>query len=127
MTKTWKEIVAESKQQVTLITADEAKRLIASRKDALVVDVREKDEYLKGHLKGAIHIPRGVLEMTVDRTTPAFDPRFSDPSKLIIVHCAAGGRSAVAALALKTMGFTNVSSVEGGYEACEKIGLPVEK
>ena len=127
MAKTWKEMVAEAKQQVTLLSVDEAKRLIDSRKDVLVVDVREKDEYIRGHLRGALHIPRGVLEMTVDQTNPECDPRFRDPSTTIIVHCAAGGRSAMAALALKTMGFRNASSLEGGYNAWEKASYPVEK
>lgn len=127
MTKTWNEMVAAAKQQVTLMAVDEAKQLIESRKDTLVVDVREKDEYTGGHITGAVNIPRGVLEMVVDRTTPTFDPRFSDSSKMIIVHCAAGGRSAMVALTMKMMGFTNVCSMEGGYIAWEKAHYPIEK
>lgn len=127
MARTWREMVSEAKQQVTLVTVDEAKRLIESKRDTLVVDVREKDEYLQGHIKGALHIPRGVLEMAVDRTTPAYDPRFADPSKTIIVHCAAGGRSAMVTLTMKIMGFTNVCSMEGGYSGWEKAGYPIEK
>lgn len=127
MAKTWMEMVVAAKQQVKLVNVNEAKQLIDSGQDPLVVDVREPGEYQQGHIKGAIHIPRGVMEMKVDRTTPAFDPKFADPQKTIIVHCAAGGRSAVAAQTMKAMGYTNVCSMEGGFDGWTKSGYPVER
>lgn len=127
MGKTWREMVQEAKQQVRLVGVDEVKRKMEAGEPFILVDVREPDEYKRGHIKGVVPVPRGVLEMSVDRESRGFDPKFADPTAPIILHCAAGGRSALAALVMKQMGFTNVASMEGGFDGWARVGYPVER
>ncbi len=127
MGKTWREMVQEAKRQVTLVSVDEVKQKIGAGERFILVDVREPDEYQRGHIKGALSIPRGVLEMSVDRESRGFNPAFADPTTPVILHCAAGGRSAMAALVMKQMGVTNVASMEGGFDGWARAGYPVER
>ena len=96
--------------------------------DAVVIDVREPAEFETGHIPGSINIPRGVLEFQVD-AHPAVanvsDPALSHKEQPLVVYCRTGGRSALAALNLQRMGFTDVRSVAGGITEWANAGLPV--
>ena len=93
MPKTWKDIVLEAKKEVTLLQPSEVKTKLEQATDLILIDVREKDEYDQGHLPKSFHVPRGVLEITVEKN-------LRDPQTELILYCAGGGRSAVAARAL---------------------------
>jgi rhodanese-related sulfurtransferase len=79
--------------------------------------VREGDEYVKAHARGAVHLSRGVLELRIEGLVP-------DPSTPILCYCGGGSRSALAADSLQRMGYTNVASVAGGFKAWREAGLP---
>jgi sulfur dioxygenase len=113
-TTTAQDLVAAAKQQITEIGVDKARQLL-SQSDIIVVDVREENEYAASHIDNALPIPRGVLEFKVGTT-----PELADKSKTVVVYCRTGGRAAMAAQALQTLGYSNVLSIEGGYEAWQK-------
>jgi len=117
--KTWKDLVAEARREVTLRVVQEVKEKFDMGEAFILIDVREPDEYQKGHIPGSTNVPRGVLEMTVEE-------HIQDPQKQIILHCMGGGRSAVAAQSLRQMGYQNVASMEGGFRAWAQSGYPVE-
>jgi rhodanese-related sulfurtransferase len=119
------ELVAEAKQRVVNLTvADVAAEIEAG--DPLIVDVREPAEREEnGSIPGAISAPRGMLEFYADPTSAYHRPEF-DPSRRVILHCAAGGRSALAADTLQQMGYTDVAHLDGGFTAWKQAGQPVE-
>lgn len=128
MPKTLKDFVAAAKQSAKEISAEEA----AKRRDAepatLLLDVREPAELATtGKIPGALHVPRGLLEPKADLEYPQREPRLADRNQPVIVYCASGARSAMAAVVLQEMGFTNVCSLAGGITAWTEKGLPVEK
>ncbi|GAB4352125.1 MAG: rhodanese-like domain-containing protein [Immundisolibacter sp.] len=86
----------------------------------LLIDTREPDEWAAGHIAGAQAVPRGVLESKIEQLAP-------DPEQLIILYCASGGRSALAADSLQRMGYRNVLSLAGGFKAWQEAGYPVER
>lgn len=109
--KTLKEIVSEAKASLRCLTPQAAKDLVAGHPDALVIDVREPGEVAEKRPAGSLNIPRGVLEMKITGQT-------TDPDRAILLHCATGGRAALAAVALQNMGFRNVSVIEG---SCDEL------
>jgi len=113
-TTTAQDLVATAKAQITEIGVDKAKQLLAEG-NIVVVDVREESEYAAGHLDKALPIPRGVLEFKVGST-----PELADTAKAILVYCRTGGRAALAAQTLQTLGYLHVLSIAGGYEAWQK-------
>ncbi|GGE16763.1 rhodanese-like domain-containing protein [Aureimonas endophytica] len=116
-----KDVVAEARAGVTSVTAEEAAAEVGSP-DTVFVDVREANEVVKtGTVAGAVHVPRGLLEFQADPSSPSHNPRL-DPAKRILLFCASGGRSTLAAKALAEMGYADVASVEGGFPALEKAG-----
>ncbi|HSG02419.1 MAG TPA: rhodanese-like domain-containing protein [Marinobacterium sp.] len=118
--KTAQDLVAAAKQKIREITIDEAGNAIQHA--GLVIDVREPDEYQQGHLSGAINIPRGMLEFRMG-STPALEAR----DQAIVLYCKTSGRSALAAAALQEMGYVDVVSVTGGFDAWVDAGKPVVK
>lgn len=110
MQTTAQELVAEAKRGVPAISCDEYKALRAAGVPHTLIDVRERDEWDAGHIDGAVHVPRGILEFKVGDVVPGKDA-------LIITQCASGGRSALCAQALLKLGYANVKSLEGGYAA----------
>jgi rhodanese-related sulfurtransferase len=86
-----------------------------------IVDVREAEEYAAGHIPGAIHIPRGLLEFKVDA-----HPLLRDRACPIVMQCQGGGRSALATVAMQELGYTDVVNLAGGFTAWKAAGLPVE-
>ena len=112
------DLVIAAKENISEIEIDAAKSVISSH---LVLDVREPSEHTSGCLEGAINIPRGVLEFKVCN-----HPTFQDNKDAnIIVYCQSGGRSALAAEALGKLGFTNVTSLSGGFGAWKENGHQV--
>lgn len=104
-------------QEVTLADAEQAIR------DAQVlIDVREADEYAAGHIPGAIHISRGMLEFRMSGA-----PELAARDQAIVLYCKTSGRAALAAAALQEMGYLQVRSITGGFDAWVAAGKPVAK
>ncbi len=122
--KTAKDLVTEASSAVTSMAATEAVKHVGSP-DTVFVDVREASELEKtGTVAGAVHVPRGLLEFQADPSSATHKAEL-DPGKRLILFCASGGRSMLAARTLGEIGFTNVASVEGGLPALEKAGAPI--
>src|SRR5215210_7369792 len=114
--KSAKEFIDEASSCVAHITPVEAAERVRSG-EAMLLDVREPEEWDAGHVAEAVHIPRGWLELAADPATEHADERF-DLDKRILVQCAKGNRSSLAAATLKEMGY-EAANVEGGFEAWE--------
>ena len=112
----FQKLVAEAKKHITEISPQDAAAKLNSG-DAVVVDVRDKDEWDEGHIPGATHMSRGTIELDIEEKVP-------DPNAMIICHCGGGGRSALAAETLQKMGYKNVRSMAGGLKAWKAAGLP---
>ena len=94
--------------------------------DALLVDIREPGERVEnGSIAGAVEAPRGMLEFWADPTSPYHRDEF-EPGRRIILHCASGGRSALAAATLQDLGYERVAHMDGGMKAWKEAGRPVE-
>jgi rhodanese-related sulfurtransferase len=115
----FEKLVADAKKRITEISPTDAAAKL-KRDDAVIVDVREKDEWDEGHIPGAMHLSRGTIELDVEEKIP-------DTNMLIICHCGGGGRSALAAESLQKMGYKNVRCMAGGFKAWKAIGLPTTK
>ncbi len=113
---TAQDMVAAAKQQITEVNVTKAKQLIAEG-NITIIDTREESEYAAGHLDQAVPLPRGVLEFKIGNF-----PELADKSKPVLIYCRTGGRAALAAQSMKTLGYTNVLSIAGGYEAWQKAG-----
>ncbi len=96
------------------------------RGDVLVVDIREPAELADGVLPGAVHAPRGMLEFHADAATPYHIEGF-DPSRRVILYCAAGARSALGARTLQELGYRDVAHLEGGFKVWKEGGHPVDE
>lgn len=88
----------------------------------VVIDVREPDEYAAGHLQGAVNLPRGLLEFKLSGN-PALERR----DLTVVLYCKTSGRAALAAASMQAMGYLNVVSIAGGYDAWVVAGKPVVK
>jgi rhodanese-related sulfurtransferase len=117
-------LVAEARARTeSLNPAQVAEEL---KRGAVLVDLRESEELARdGAIPGALHAPRGMLEFYADPKS-SYHLRELDPSRRVILHCAAGGRSALAADTLKQMGYRNVAHLEGGITAWKKQGYPTK-
>jgi rhodanese-related sulfurtransferase len=127
MAKSLKDFVSEAKSRIQEVNVDETAKQLQNNPNTLILDVREPAEYGQGHIPGALHIPRGMLEAKADLEFAGREPRLSDRHQPIIVHCASGVRSAFAADVLQQMGFTNVKSLAGGFTAWQQSGKPVDQ
>jgi rhodanese-related sulfurtransferase len=117
------DLVQEAKKQVENLNPEQVKQEIDN--GATIIDIREADELEKGKIPGSTHAPRGLIEFYADPTHSYHKPEF-DKDKRIILHCASGGRSALAATTLKQMGYNNVAHLEGGFNGWNDAGMPVE-
>lgn len=119
------ELVTEAKKRVENLTVDEAAEELEGE-DALLVDIREPGERVEnGSIAGAVEAPRGMLEFWADPTSPYHRDEF-EPGRRIILHCASGGRSALAAATLQDLGYERVAHMDGGMKAWKEAGRPVE-
>ena len=115
MAKTYKELMDEAREAVPEVTVDDVKVRLENGQRPVLLDVREREEYREGHLEGALALPRGFMEMRVEEAVP-------DKSAPVVAYCAGGVRSLIAARTLKEMGYTDVSSMAGGYTAWKNAG-----
>lgn len=118
--KTAHDLVAAAKARIQEVAVDQAEQAI--READVLIDVREADEYATGHVPGAVLIPRGMLEFRLSNT-PAMEPR----DLKFVLYCKTSGRAALAACALHEMGYLNVRSIAGGFDAWVEAGKPVAK
>ena len=118
-------LVSEALSEVKTITADEALKLSNEDKCTLI-DIREKGELDKtGRVENSNHIPRGMLEFWLDPEGPYFKSGKIDMSKEMVLFCAGGLRSALAAKSLKEMGFEKVSHIDGGFAAISQSDFEI--
>lgn len=126
--RTVQDMVAEAKARISEIGPDQLREMQA--RGVPVVDVREPGEFAEGHIPGAVNIPRGVLEFEVDGH-PAVncvrDPALGHRDQPVILNCRSGARSAMAADALRQLGFAEPLSLAGGFMGWANAGLPVER
>ena len=124
--KTIKSLVDEAMQIVTTIEPKEAKTLL-ELDNHLLIDIRDIRELWKsGTVKGARHIPRGMLEFWLDPESPYFKSDLR-VEKVKILYCASNWRSALASKALMEMGFTNVMHVKGGFQSLVEVGFSIQR
>jgi rhodanese-related sulfurtransferase len=126
--KSANQLVAEGRKSIPELSVTRAKEQLEQGKVGLLLDVREPAEWEKGHIAGAILAPRGMLEWYADPTTPYAKPEITTKRDAhIIVACASGGRSLLAAQTLRSMGYSNVVSMAGGFNEWSKQGFPIEE
>ena len=113
-------ITADAKTRVRECTVADVRAKQVAGEVFTLVDVREESEYAAGHLPGAIHIGKGVIERDIETKVP-------DPATPLVLYCGGGFRSALSADAIQKMGYTNVLSMEGGWGVWNAQGLPTEK
>ena len=113
-------LVNDAKTRVKETNVSEVKRRMGSGEKFLLVDVREDHEWVKGHLPGAVHMGRGIIERDIETHIP-------DTGAKMILYCGGGFRSALVADNLQKMGYTNVESMDGGWRGWNDAGLPTEK
>ena len=111
------ELLAQVKGEVKEMSMEELKEKLDRKDDLVLIDVREQDEVDQGIIVGATHIPRGFLELRIENTESARD-------REIVLYCAGGNRSALAAQSLEAMGYTNVISMREGYTGWSGAGFP---
>lgn len=113
-------IVEDAKTRVRETNVDEVRQRLERGEDFRLVDVREESEYANGHLPGAMHLGKGVIERDIEKKIP-------DLNAPIVLYCGGGFRSALAADNLQKMGYTNVLSMDGGWTGWKERGYPVEE
>lgn len=116
--KTAHDLVAAAKAGVKEISPDQAEQAI--RNADVLLDVREADEFAAGHLPGAVHMSRGLLEFKMSA-----NPALASRDIAIVLYCKTSGRAALAARSLAEMGYLNVQSIAGGIDAWQGAGKPV--
>jgi phage shock protein E len=114
----FKKLVAEAKKNITEISPGDAAAKSKSG-NAVIIDVRDKDEWDEGHIPGAIHMSRGTIELDIEEKAP-------DTNAMIICHCGGGGRGALATKSLQKMGYKNVHNMAGGFKAWKAAGFPTK-
>jgi rhodanese-related sulfurtransferase len=119
------EMVAEARERIDTIGPEELAPEL-EQGDVVVVDLRESEERVEhGAIPAAVHVPRGRLEFDADPTSP-FHHEDLDPARRTVVHCAIGGRGALATDTLRQMGYGNVANLGGGFDAWKEAGGRIE-
>ena len=113
---TFKDLIRRVKSEVREVSPEQARQMAGQ--GAVIVDVREADEWAQGHAPGALHIPRGFLELRIEE-------KAKDKDAPVVLYCAGGTRSAFAARSLQELGYTDVASLTGGFGKWKEAGLPV--
>ena len=120
------DVVNEAKQRIENLSVADLRKEIESDDDLLMVDLRELQERVDlGTIPGSKHVPRGMLEFWADPSSPYFRDYFREDRRTV-VFCAGGGRSVLATVALRDLGFTNVAHLEPGFSGWQEAGDPVE-
>lgn len=113
-------LVNEAKSRIREMNIDQYKEMVAQGAPHALVDVREDGEWQAGHVQGAVHLGKGIIERDVEA-------HFPDKSQTLVLYCGGGFRSALAADSLRQMGYSSPVSLDGGWRALQSSGLPVEK
>ena len=113
-------LVNEAKKKIKETNVADVKRRMDAGEKFLLVDTREDNEWANGHLPGAVHMSRGIIERDIEQRVP-------DTNARLILYCGGGFRSALVAENLQTMGYHNVESMDGGWRGWVEAGLPVAK
>jgi len=112
-------LVNEAKSEIREIDVQQYRKMRDAGEDHVLIDVREDGEWSAGHGAGAIHLGKGIIERDIEKTVP-------DKSARMVLYCGGGYRSALAAAALKKMGYSNPISLDGGWREWQAAGLPTE-
>jgi len=112
-------IVDDAKTRVKEWDFREVKKRLDAGEKITLVDVREDNEWARGHLPGAIHLGKGIIERDIEQAVP-------DKSTTLVLYCGGGFRSALVADNLQKMGYTNPITMDGGWRAWTEAGLPTE-
>lgn len=113
-------IVNDARKRVKETNVADVKRRMDAGETFVLVDVREESEWARGHLPGAVHLGKGVIERDIEAKLP-------DTGAKLILYCGGGFRSALSADNLQKMGYTNVESMDGGWRGWLEAGLPTQK
>jgi rhodanese-related sulfurtransferase len=113
-------LVQEAKKRIKETNVADVKRRKEAGEKFILVDVREDNEWAKGHIPGAVHMGKGVIERDIETSIP-------DTGAKLILYCGGGFRSALVAENLQKMGYTNVQSMDGGWRGWLEAGLPTQK
>jgi sulfur-carrier protein adenylyltransferase/sulfurtransferase len=120
MPTTYSDLIADVRKSIATVSLEEIKRRLEAKVPMVLVDVREKDEVRDGVIPGALSVPRGFLEMQIEQ-------KVTDKSAPVVVYCAGGTRSALAAKTLADLGYTHVESATPGFVRWKDLGFPIEK
>jgi rhodanese-related sulfurtransferase len=112
-------LVDAAKARIQQTDIDGYKSLVAAGTPHVLVDTREESEFAAGHVAGAMHLSKGIIERDIETKIP-------DRSAKVVLYCGGGFRSALSADALQQMGYTDVISLDGGWRALKDSGLPLE-
>ncbi|HAB18742.1 MAG TPA: rhodanese-like domain-containing protein [Verrucomicrobiota bacterium] len=113
-------LVADAKSRVREVTVAEARARLAANPRAVLLDVREDNEWAAGHASEAVHLGKGILERDLES-------RFPDKDTEVILYCGGGFRSVLSAEAARQLGYTNVASLAGGFRAMSQAGWPITR
>ena len=113
-------IVNDAKKRVKETNVQDVKRRMDAGEKMTLVDVREESEWANGHLPGAIHLGKGIIERDIETRVP-------DTSAKLVLYCGGGFRSALSADNLQKMGYTSVESMDGGWKGWVAAGYPTQK
>ena len=113
-------LVNDAKKRVKESNVADVKRRLDAGEKLGLIDVREESEWARGHLPGAIHLGKGVIERDIEQRLP-------DAGTKVVLYCGGGFRSALAADNLQKMGYTNVESMDGGWKGWLEAGFPTQK
>jgi len=113
-------LVDDARSRIRELTIADVRRMQERGEAMVLIDVREEEEWRRGHLPGARHLCKGIIERDIERTVPEHDAP-------IVLYCGGGFRSALAADALQKMGYTRVASMDGGWRAWTGANLPITK
>jgi rhodanese-related sulfurtransferase len=116
--KSGQDLIDEAKQRIEEVTPDQVREMQTRNEPVVYLDVREPNEWNLGRLPNAVHLPRGNLETKVEAMI--------DRAQRVVIYCARGNRSALAALTMKQMGYENVSSMARGFQGWADINGEVE-
>ena len=113
-------LVQDAKTRIRETNVHEVKKRLDASEKMILVDVREESEWARGHLPGAIHLGKGIIERDIEQRVP-------DRSAPLVLYCGGGFRSALAADNLQKMGYTKVLSMDGGWRGWSEAGFPITK
>ncbi|HXR25553.1 MAG TPA: rhodanese-like domain-containing protein [Candidatus Binataceae bacterium] len=119
-TEAYVKLVDDAKKRIKQEDFRETKKRLDAGGKFILIDTREDSEWARGHIPGAIHLGRGIIERDIEKTIP-------DRDALVILYCGGGYRSALAADNLQKMGYRNVISMDGGWRGWTEAGFPVIK